>query len=113
MIIEKVFNRYGRSVFLTGADGWQSPVYNAFLQPLRYKTKLYLDGTPTPIGINGNDLYLYLGPAEHDLTRLDRTYRINDSDGYRYSVDRAEKIYSGERALYVWAVVRKTTEGDI
>lgn len=113
MNIDKILNRWGRSIFLSCSDGWKSPLFKAFIQPLRYKTKLYLTGTHTPIGINSNDVYLYIGPPNHDLTRLDKTYRINDSDKIKYTVDRAEKIFAGDRAVYVWAVIRKTTEAEI
>ena len=67
-------------------------------------------GSSAPIGINSNDVYLYIGPPNHDLTRLDGAYRINDSDKTKYTVDRAEKIFAGDRAVYIWAVIRKTTE---
>ncbi|MDR1464916.1 MAG: hypothetical protein LBJ11_06425, partial [Oscillospiraceae bacterium] len=53
-------------------DGWRSAGYGAFLQPLRYKNKMYLGGVNTRIGFNREGYYLYLGPAGHDLTKLGR-----------------------------------------
>ena len=44
-----VFQKYGRSVFLSD-EGWNSPVFRAFLQPLRYKNKMYLECAYTEIG---------------------------------------------------------------
>lgn len=113
MNIDRLLRRYGRTVFLTGSDGWKSEKFSAFIQPLRYKTKLYLSGEPTPIGINRNSVYLYIGPARHDLTKLDGSYRILDSEQNTYSVDRAEKIFVGDSFVYIWAVIRETSEGDI
>lgn len=109
MRIESLLNRWGRSIFIKGADGWESPLFNAFIQPLRYKNKLYLYGDYTPIGINKNDLYLYIGPPSRDLSKLDSTYRLYDGE-FLYLIDRAEKVYLGNTPQYVWAVIRKTTE---
>ncbi len=111
MTIEKMLNKFGNSIYITGADGWKSPIFSAFIQPLRYKNKLYMSGDVTPIGINHNNVYLYIGPAGHDLTRLDKTYRIHDSDNNSYLIDRAEKIKVKNNIVYIWAVIRQTTEG--
>lgn len=113
MNVTKIIKQYGGSVHISGGDGWESPIFKAFIQPLRYKTKLYLEGEYTPIGINRNDVYLYLGPPDHDLTKLNRTYRIHDKDNNRYMIDRAEKIMVKDTIIYIWAVIRKTTEGDL
>ena len=112
MIFNSLFKENGNTVYLSGADGWQSPLFKAFLQPLRYKNKLYQQGDYTPIGINKNDVYLYLGPADHDLTKLNNTHRIHDSEKNTYMIDRAEKIKYNNKTLYIWAIVRKTTEGS-
>lgn len=113
MNIESVLRRFGRTVSLNGRDGWESDEFNAFIQPLRYKTKLYLSGDVTPVGVNKNNVYLYIGPPRHDLTKLDATYRITDSDGRKYMIDKTEKIYLGDEPFYIWAVIRRTTEGEI
>ena len=59
MNINKMLNTYGSSVYISGVDGWKSPIFKAFLQPLRYKNKLYQQGSYTPLGINKNNVYLY------------------------------------------------------
>lgn len=110
MSIEKMLNKYGNSVFISGADGWKSPLFSAFIQPLRYKNKLYMTGDITPLGINRNSVYLYIGPARHDLTKLDKSYRIHDSENNTYLIDRAEKIAVKNNVIYIWAVIRQTTE---
>ncbi len=113
MNIEYLLKKLGRTVYLTGSDNWKSSKFNAAIQPLRYKTKLYLSGEYTPIGINKNNVYLYIGPPEHDLTKLNMTYRLHDSCGNSYMIDKAEKIFVGDRPFYIWAVIRQTMEGDI
>ena len=110
MNFNSLFSAYGNNVFLTGADGWRSPHFKAFIQPLRYKNKLYQQGDYTPLGINKNDVYHYLGPSDHDLTKLNNTYRIHDSEKNLYMIDRAEKIRFDDHTLYIWAIIRKTTE---
>lgn len=110
MSIEKMLDKFGNTVYITGRDGWKSPLFKAFIQPLRYKNKLYMTGDITPVGINSNNVYLYIGPAKHDLTKLDKSYRILDSDK-SYLIDRAEKITVKNNTVYIWAVIRQTTEG--
>ncbi len=110
MNIDKMLNAYGNSVYLSGQDGWVSPLFKAFLQPLRYKNKMYQQGSYTPLGINKNNVYLYIGPGTHDLTKLDNTYRIHDKDNKKYTIDRAEKIIVNNSVIYIWAVIRQVTE---
>lgn len=110
MNINKIFNTYGSTVHLSGADGWKSPTFTAFIQPLRYKNKLYQQGSFTPLGVNKNNVYLYIGPADHDLTKLDGTYRIHGNDNKKFIIDRAEKITVNNTVVYIWAIIRQTTE---
>ena len=108
MKFSDVSARIGKDVFITNSTGWQSPVFRAAIQPLRYKNKMYLYGVNTEIGYNSQGYYLYIGPPEHDLT-LNEDALIIDGD-IKYQIDRAEKIKLGEEVLYVWAVVRTVVE---
>lgn len=100
------FQKYGRSARLSDGKGWVSPQYRAFLQPLRYKNKMYLEGTYTPIGKDQNDLYLYIGPKEHDVTRLGDGARLLDSDAREYVLQRTEKVCRGDTPFYFWAILK-------
>ena len=111
MTINSIFERYGRDVTLNGPDNWSSETYGAFIQPLRYKNKMYLNGVNTVIGFNSEGHYLYLGPPGHDLTRLDKSYQIRTSDK-KYTIDRAEKVYLKNEVVYVWAIIREIVEVD-
>lgn len=86
-----------------------TPVH-AIISPLRYKNKMYLDGVYTEIGFNSEGHYLYIGPAEPDLTALDGAYV--SADGVKYRIDRAEKVYRGSSPFYVWAVIRVIVEPE-
>lgn len=112
MTVNETF-KYGRTCYLSLPGHWNSERFKAFIQPLRYKTKLYLEGNYTEIGVNKNDVYLYLGPANHDLTRLSAESRVVDLDGNRYMIDKADKIMFQDKCLYIWAVIRKTTEKTV
>jgi hypothetical protein len=107
--IRKNMERFGRQVQLCLPDGWRSESFGAFLQPLRYKNKMYLGGVNTRIGFNREGYYLYLGPPEHDLTQLPREAWIQAGDE-RYTVDRAEVVYFGDERSHVWAIARSMVE---
>ena len=108
MTVKSMFEKYGQEVTVKTDDGWSSPIFGAFIQPLRYKNKMYLYGVNTEIGYNSQGYYLYIGPPEHDLT-VNEDALIIDGD-IKYQIDRAEKIKFGEEVLYVWAVVRTVVE---
>ena len=108
--MESFFQKFGRSVFLSDGTGWHSPVYRAFLQPLRYKNKMYLEGTYTVLGKDPNSLYLYIGSAKHDVTRVPKGTRLTDVDGKQYLIQRAEKVCRGEAPYYFWAILKEICE---
>ena len=108
--MERFFNQFGRSVYLSDGAGWRSPVYRAFLQPLRYKNKMYLEGTYTVLGKDPNSLYLYIGSEKHDITRVPKNTRLTDSDGNQYLIQRAEKVCRGDKPYYFWAILKEICE---
>ena len=110
MNINYIINKFGNTVYLTAKGSWQSATFNAFIQPLRYKNKLYMTGDFTPIGRNTNDLYLYLGPKNHNFSDSAENYQIHDSFGNSYIIDRAEPILFKGEVLYIWAIIRKVLE---
>lgn len=109
MTLNGIF-KHGRTCYLTLPNVWNSERFKAHIQPLRYKTKVYLEGDYTEIGVNENNVYLYLGPANHDLTRLSADARLVDGGGALYKIDKSEKVLFGGKCIYIWAVIRKTTE---
>lgn len=106
----KISKYVGRDVYLTDADNWKSPMFKAQIQPLRYKNKMYLEGIPTPIGKNLSDFYTFIGPTEHDLSKLSDFGRVVDSDGTKYIISHAEKVYAQNNIFYMWAILQKTSE---
>ena len=104
-----LMRRYGREATLHLPDGWCSWKYHCFLQPLRYKNKMYLDGIDTKIGCNEQGHYLYIGPPEQDLTKLDHQAWIQIGEE-KFTVSRGEKVFLNNEAVYVWAVLVSVTE---
>jgi len=107
--IKHLMERFGRQARLCLPDGWQSENYGAFIQPLRYRNRMYVGGTNTRIGFNSEGHYLYLGPPEHDLTQLGRDAWIQCGDE-SFTVDRAEIVHFGNEPSHIWAIVRSIVE---
>jgi len=102
-----VLQQYGRLTRLFSPDNVEIDEYHAFIQPLRYKNKLYLYGVHTEIGYNSHGHYLYLGPAQYSLQEEGQTMKIGDD---LYRIERAETVHLAEEPLYVWAVIRRMVE---
>lgn len=105
MQIQKFLTQYGRKAHFEEPDGWRGTDFHCFLQPLRYKNKMYLYGINTQIGFNAQGHYLYIGPPDHDPTDLSARASLHVGDR-AYLIDRAEKVYCGEKLYYIWAIVR-------
>lgn len=108
--LDTMFRRFGREISLKQDDGWSSEIFHGFIQPLRYKNKMYLDGVYTVIGFDNQGKYLYIGPPKHDLTTFDTMNGFLFCDGTKYTIDRAEKVYCADEALYIWAIIREVVE---
>ncbi|MEG1835717.1 MAG: hypothetical protein RR239_00985 [Oscillospiraceae bacterium] len=112
MEVTKSISKFGRKInILDGA--WKSRPFKAFIQPLRYKNKMYLNGNFTPIGRDSTGYFLYIGPISHSLSALSTSARIVDSDNHKYSVERSETVYFKDKPFYIWAVIRETVDEKI
>ncbi len=107
MTSNAIFDSYARKISVHDAGTVKTG--KAFIQPLRYKNKMYLDGIYTEIGFNSQGHYLYIGPPEPDLTLISDSGYIS-SDGTNYRIDRAERVYLGEKIFYIWAIIRTIVE---
>lgn len=85
----------------------QSYDFYAFLQPLRYKNKLYLSGVPTELGYDGLNKYLLICSPDIELGNIDGIkYRLCFGEN-AYGVDHYETVYAQREPLYIWAIVHK------
>lgn len=96
--------RFGNAAEILQSDG-QRVAVRAFVQPLRYKNKLYLESAIGVFGEEEDGAYLYIGPPEPQLDRMGHDCRIS-YDGQVYRISRSEQIVVGDVPLYCWAVIR-------
>lgn len=111
MRLEPMLKAFGRPASFVSKDGETLAEMNAFISPLRYKNKMYLYGVNTEIGFNSQGHYLYIGPADPDLTLADNGEYVSCA-GEKYRIDRAEKVYKGDKVFYIWAIIRVIVEND-
>ncbi len=105
VIKNRLFEKYGITV--TSSDGNNTVTFSAFLQPLRYKNKIYLSGIPTELGYDGMNKYLLLAPPEVDISYLkERGYTLSFGTD-TFASDHCEPVYLGKKKLYYWAIVHK------
>ncbi len=111
MKVSPIFEHYGRPASFMSRDGEKLREMKAFISPLRYKNKMYLYGVNTEIGYNSQGHYLYIGPPDPDITAAEDGEYISCL-GEKYRIDRAEKVYKGDKVFYIWAVIRVIVEID-
>lgn len=108
--INRLLQRYGDLVEIRGEE--QALQVNAWIQPLRYKNKMYLGGTYLPDGYLDGGHFLYLGPAEARLDQMSSNI-ILSHQGIFYSIQQAEPIWFAKELLYIWAILQRCGEEDL
>ena len=111
MKLEPMLRAFGRPASFISKDGEKLAEMNAFISPLRYKNKMYLYGVNTEIGYNSQGHYLYIGPPDHDVSKLGDEQWI-ESNTQKFTVDRSEKVYFKNEVVYIWAIIREIVEVD-
>ena len=103
-----LFEKYGVKMNYVVSDSKQkSKDFFAFLQPLRYKNKLYLSGVPTELGYDGLNKYLLICPPDININSIDGiNYRLCFGDS-AYGVDHCETVYRLGKPFYLWAIIHK------
>lgn len=101
-----LFKKSGVSLVIK-RDGEEITSFNAFLQPLRYKNKIYLRGVATELGYDSLKKYLLISPADVDLSVIDGTSLALFFGDKHLSIDHTEKVYLGKKPYYTWSIVSK------
>ena len=107
--LKKYVEKYGTTVSLSSDGKVFGTPYRAFIQPLRYKNKMYLMGVRSKLGWIDQSHYLYIGPAEKDVAGLKSAARIRSQNENFYIV-KAENVHLGDNIFYNWAVIRAVVE---
>ncbi|MDR1734141.1 MAG: hypothetical protein LBR73_04580 [Oscillospiraceae bacterium] len=104
--MDEFFAAYGRPCTLQaqGSQTQGEPFY-AFIEPLRYKNKMYVGGINTQIGFNREGYYLCMAPAESGIAETpDGVIVLSPTESY--TIDRAERVWLGTEICYIWAILR-------
>ncbi len=98
----KILKRYGREA-VVDISGERTQIF-AFIQPVRYQNKMYLNHENYDMGLHDNSCLLFIGPAEPDFTRsVDNTFIGAGRE--RFFVKRADLMYIGRKPLYIRAIL--------
>lgn len=81
----------------------------AMIQPLRYKSKLYVELQPSEVGRIDDGCFLYLGPADVVFKADDRL----DFGSKKFVVQRFEHVYLFAKPIYNWAVLRPCVTSEV
>ena len=106
-VIGILIRKYGQPVSYSYADG-PAQSLRAFIQPISYKNRQYINDIHTPAGRVSTARYMYYGPP--DVLLADDGLGEIISEGRRYRVCRSEMIGFGEAECYVRAVLEPGKE---
>ena len=104
--ILNIFKKSGVTLTIRNASSTVS-TFNAFLQPLRYKNKIYLRGVATELGYDSLKKYLLIAPVDIDLAAIDGSELSLYFNNNHLSIDHWETVYFGKNPYYNWAIVSK------
>ncbi|MCQ2514502.1 MAG: hypothetical protein MJ089_05385 [Ruminococcus sp.] len=99
-MMSDTINRYGSCI--TVSHNNTTFKINAFIEPLRYKNRIYIGGSYRKLGVSHSEKYLYIGPA---TTPLVANVSVIEHKGIRYLVKRSEIYYLKDLPVYVWAIL--------
>ena len=74
----------------------------AFVEPLRYRNKIYIGGEYRTLGMKHSEKYLYVGVPDVTLVENKTIVKRKDNE---YLVKRVEKYYVKEQVAYTWAIL--------
>ena len=101
--VKSLMERAGQELTIKNSNGVSLGTIYAFLEPLRYKNKMYLELQPSVVGRIDDGCCLYLGPVDVEFGADDFIYNCEQK---RFVVQRVELIYLFKKPLYRWAIVR-------
>ena len=101
--VTAMIDRYGNSV--TVKNGGINVKTRAFVEPLRYKNKIYIGGRYHPLGGYDNEKYLYIGKPS---IALGEEATVVECAGESYVVKRAELYRVSDTPVYARAILARS-----
>ena len=98
--VDKEIGRYGSRVSITQSGTTVNT--RAFLEPLRYRNKIYIGGEYHQLGFLRREKYLYVGKSTH---RLVENESVIEMQGDKYIVKRCETYFVKDTPIYEWAIL--------
>ena len=108
--LSSALRRFGSTVTIT--RGGRTEVTKAFVQPLRRRHRLYINGKMDVSGYYDNTYRLYIGDSIHHFTCGDGA--VISCMGEEYTVVTSEEFFIRDEEVYVWAILspKNTTKED-
>jgi hypothetical protein len=103
--VAAMINRNGNSVIIHNGDSQIAT--RAFVEPLRYKNRIYIGGRKHVLGMYNSEKYLFIGkPA--DSVFEDKS--IVECGGDKFIVKRKEIYRVSNEPVYTWAIMTRYQE---
>ena len=96
----KSIQTYGKDITVINDDNKVST--RAFVEPWRYRNKIYIAGEYRTLGMKYSEKYLYIGIP--DITLVENKTIVKRKDE-KYLVKRVERYYVGEQIAYTWGIL--------
>lgn len=100
MSVSDTIKRYGSSLCVV--TNGKKLATSGFVEPLRYKNKVYIGGEYHRLGFRRTEKYLYVGPCDVELCENES---VIETQGDKYIVKRCEKYYVKDTPVYMWAIL--------
>lgn len=109
-LIKNQLRAVGNTVYLS-LDDWTSMPFKAVVNHLWRKKTSAFTAQPTEIGQVNPQYYLYVGPADHDITALGRDVILLCEDG-KYKFRRMDAVRKNNEVLYFTGVLERLEEAE-
>ncbi|MCQ4021529.1 MULTISPECIES: hypothetical protein [unclassified Ruminococcus] len=103
-VIVDLIHRFGCKICVI--NGEQRSECSVFIEPLRYKNKIYLDGTSLSQGLLDGSHSLMIAPPELVLDLPLENYVVECATmNRRFTIKKCDTYYLKDTPLYLWAIL--------
>ena len=105
--LSRILERYGRDMQLIFIAEEETENFKGFLQPLRYKNKMYLNRIATELSYTNTRKFLLICGADIRVETADGYVSVIEAGPDRYCIDHSEKVYAKGVPVYSWSIVHQ------